>query len=87
MATSSMVLLLAVHSNIFRRGFRPPGHGELDHRHAAVVASCRRLPHADRGADPDLFLLGWPFEWRPIILVVPADLLSGRQSAWTSDMV
>ena len=77
MATSSMVLLLAVTSNIFGAVFARLGSANW------ITETMLSLP-----LPPSvmlimvlalIFLLGWPFEWPAIILVFPADLLSDRE--------
>ena len=79
MATSSMVLLLAVTSNIFGAVFARLGTRQLDHRdHARAAAAADR--DADRRAGPDL-------PARLAVRVagdhprVPADLLPGGRGA------
>ena len=67
MMTSSMVLLLAVASNIFGAVFTKLGATDL------ITNALLQLPLPDTGklllVMALIFVLGWPFEWPAIILV------------------
>ena len=67
MMTSSMVLLLAVASNIFGAVFTKLGATEL------ISSALLQVPLPDTGklllVMALIFVLGWPFEWPAIILV------------------
>ena len=67
MITSSMVLLLAVSSNVFGAVFTKLGATEL------ITNALLQLPLPDTGklllVMALIFVLGWPFEWPAIILV------------------
>ena len=67
MVTSSMVLFLAVASNVFGAVFTKLGASDL------IASTLLNLPLPDTGkllvVMAFIFILGWPFEWPAIILV------------------